>query len=183
MAPARDYSVDRRRVPNKAVQTRRRFTRFGEANDSRGLIMCATIKFLRPVEPTIARMCLKGSSREPGGKNLLSRLNAKRITTGWTACRPAHDDRRASLSIADTPRGSALLNFLSNTFAPCRGESCPGICGVTVYAPPSTARIVAEPAPGEEQTTFEFFSSCRREPAVNRGISLRANQTCRMQPK
>jgi hypothetical protein len=54
--------------------------------------------------------------------------------------------------------------------------------GITVYAPPSRARIVAEPALEEEQTAFEFFFSCREEPAVNRGISLRTNQTCRMQP-
>jgi hypothetical protein len=54
--------------------------------------------------------------------------------------------------------------------------------GITVYAPPSTARILAEPALEEEQTAFEFFFSCREEPAVNRGISLRTNQSFRMQP-
>jgi hypothetical protein len=45
------------------------------------------------------------------------------------------------------------------------------------------ATRTAEPTPEEEQTNFELFFSCREEPAVNRGISLRANQTCRMQPK
>ena len=40
--------------------------------------------------------------------------------------------------------------------------------GITVYAPRSTARIVAEPAPEEEQTLFDFLekissNSKRRE--------------------
>jgi hypothetical protein len=56
------------------------------------------------------------------------------------------------------------------------------ICRLT-YAPPSTAQIVAESGPKAEQTTFEFFFSCREEPAANRGISLRTNHTCRMQPQ
>jgi hypothetical protein len=34
---------------------------------------------------------------------------------------------------------------------------------ITVYEPPSTARILAEPAPEEEQTSFGFFEEISRD--------------------
>ena len=43
--------------------------------------------------------------------SILSRLkNVRRVKDGWTACCPAHDDRRASLSISVGDDGRVLLH-------------------------------------------------------------------------
>jgi putative DNA primase/helicase len=59
---------------------------------------------------------------------LATRLNGRASGAGWVACCPAHDDRRASLSIGEGARGRTLLNCFAN----CGTDAIVSAMGLTM---------------------------------------------------
>ena len=71
---------------------------------------------------------------------LLAKLpDAKRNGHGWTARCPAHDDRRASLSIAEGDDGRALVKC----HAGCKADAICAAVGLTVLDLMPTADLQA----------------------------------------
>ena len=71
-------------------------------------------------------------------ENLLTKLpDAKQAGKGWSACCPAHEDRRASLSISEGENGGAVLHC----HAGCEPEAVVAALGLSLadLMPPHTA--------------------------------------------
>jgi hypothetical protein len=59
------------------------------------------------------------------------------------------------------PEAKLIEGWIEGSYADGRG--------ITVYAPPSTIRIVAEPASEEEQTVFDFLQEISLSPKKREG--------------
>ena len=62
------------------------------------------------------------------------------------------------------PEAKLIEGWIEGSYADGRG--------ITVYAPPSTIRIVAEPAPEEEQTVFDFLQEISLSPKKREGDAM-----------
>lgn len=110
-------------------------------------------------------------SLNPKLDDLISRL--KQVTrngNGWEACCPAHDDRRPSLSIAESDDGKILLTCHSNGCVPANIMQCCGLFASDLF-PPKQSSGKAEW--GDLVKTYEYqdenraalFEVCRFEKA------------------
>lgn len=129
-------------------------------------------------------------SLNPKLDDLISRL--KQVTkngNGWEACCPAHDDRRPSLSIAESDDGKILLTCHSNGCVPANIMQCAGMFAADMR-PPKQNRGRAEW--GKLVKTYEYqdenrvplFEVCRFEkPEKLPDKSTRINKTFRQRHK